>query len=407
MTALNAPPCIQEGPVPERSPNSEHIEGDAPSAGTDSRLQQNKSETAATHSKRELKEADEYSHLGYSFPTWKNEQAARVPQLAFLCAYSIGCELWTTWSEELGRWSTQQLSLLLVNIWQFPCAFAPNYATLIVCRLLGGLSTADGSVTLGVLADMWEPKDQEYAIAWLTRAIIVLDRVAKKRRKNGEDVWGPNEIKGHSLSFREIMPSAVSGFSDNLILSSFKASNQLLFGYFFSYLSFLPSIHVFRQRRRKKGPCSATPEARLWWLRYVILLEPIGLIGFAWTSLGPPHVHWIAPMIFTSLVGIANYAIYQSSIDYTVAAYGVYAASATGGNDFAPLLNQPLEYASTFLAILTLCMTLPLFYFYKKGPEIRSRSKFAVEIDQARKQDRGGRPKTEGEEPTIPEHEHV
>jgi hypothetical protein len=35
-------------------------------------------------------------------------------------------------------------------------------------------------------------------------------------------------------------------------------------------------------------------------------LEPIGLIGFAWTSLGPPHVHWIAPMIFSALVGIAN-----------------------------------------------------------------------------------------------------
>jgi hypothetical protein len=66
-------------------------------------------------------------------------------------------------------------------------------------------------------------------------------------------------------------------------------------------------------------------------------------------------------MIFTAIVGIGNvshpiprvafflsasvatntlatllkYSIYQSSIDYTVAAYGPYAASATGGNDFA------------------------------------------------------------------------
>lgn len=38
----------------------------------------------------------------------------------------------------------------------------------------------------------------------------------------------------------------------------------------------------------------------------VILLEPIGLFGFAWTSLGPPKVPWIAPMLFSSLVGIAN-----------------------------------------------------------------------------------------------------
>jgi hypothetical protein len=77
-------------------------------------------------------------------------------------------------------------------------------------------------------------------------------------------------------------------------------------------------------------------------------LEAIGLFGFAWTSLGPDaHVHWIAPMIFSVLVGIANvsgstvsastrkraneliqqYAIYMSTIDYMVAAYGPYAAS--------------------------------------------------------------------------------
>lgn len=33
----------------------------------------------------------------------------------------------------------------------------------------------------------------------------------------------------------------------------------------------------------------------------------IGLFGFAWTSLGPSHgIPWIAPMIFSALVGIAN-----------------------------------------------------------------------------------------------------
>lgn len=114
-------------------------------------------------SKPELKAEVAYDHLGYSYPTWKkwfilsvmfiiqisinlnaslyanavdsisekyhvSKQGARVPQLTFLCAYAVGCELWAPWSEELGRWPTQQLSLLLVNIWQFPCAYAPNYA---------------------------------------------------------------------------------------------------------------------------------------------------------------------------------------------------------------------------------------------------------------------------------------
>ena len=40
-------------------------------------------------------------------------------------------------------------------------------------------------------------------------------------------------------------------------------------------------------------------------------------------------------MIFSCCVAIANYAIYMSTIDYMVASYGVYAASATGGNGFA------------------------------------------------------------------------
>ena len=43
----------------------------------------------------------------------------------------------------------------------------------------------------------------------------------------------------------------------------------------------------------------------------------------------------IAPMIFSACVAIANYAIYMSTIDYMVASYGIYSASATGGNGFA------------------------------------------------------------------------
>ena len=35
-------------------------------------------------------------------------------------------------------------------------------------------------------------------------------------------------------------------------------------------------------------------------------LETFGLFGFAWTSLGPPHVHWIAPLIFACMIAIAN-----------------------------------------------------------------------------------------------------
>lgn len=146
-------------------------------------------------SRIELTDADAWDKLGYSFPTWRkwqilgvvfciqismnmnaslyangvgriaeehgiSKQIARIPQMAFLVAYAFGCELWAPWSEEFGRWPIQQLSLFLVNVWQIPCALSKNFATYVVFRTLGGLSTAGGSVTLGVLADMWEPDEQ-------------------------------------------------------------------------------------------------------------------------------------------------------------------------------------------------------------------------------------------------------
>lgn len=77
---------------------------------------------------------------------------------------------------EYGRWPILQLSLFLVNVFQIPCALAPNFGTIVVCRALGGLSSAGGSVTLG----MGEP---DCLIECITR-LIVLNSVA--------DMWEPN-----------------------------------------------------------------------------------------------------------------------------------------------------------------------------------------------------------------------
>ena len=132
-------------------------------------------------------------------------------------------------------------------------------------------------------------------------------------------------------------------------------------------------------------------------------LEPIGLFGFAWTSLGPPRVHWIAPLLFSSLIGIANYAIYMATIDYMVAAYGPYASSATGGNGFArdflagiaamyatPMYTnipgKPLEYASTILACIGVLVCIPVYVFYFNGPYFRERSKFAQTLAAEREE---------------------
>ncbi|CZT51792.1 related to multidrug resistant protein [Rhynchosporium secalis] len=416
-------------------------------------------------------------------------QAARCGAMIFLVLYAFGCELWAPWSEELGRWPILQLSLLLVNIWQIPVAVAPNFATILIGRALGGISSAGGSVTLGMIADMWEADNQQYAVAfvvfssvggsilgpivggfsesflgwrwsiWIqlifggfvqvlhfflvpeTRSTIMMDKIAKKRRKDGIDnnIYGPNELVPFKdrFSAKEILAtwirpfkmfltepivltlSLLSGFSDALIFM-FIQSFALVYeqwgfstvalglafipigiGYIIAWISFIPVIkRNIRERQANPDDERAQYESRLWWLLYTAPCLPIGLIGFAWTSTGPP-IHWIGTMVFAAIVGIANYSIYMATIDYMICAYGPYSASATGGNGwsrdflagvltipatpfFQNIGGNPLAYASTILACISFLLVLAVYVIYWKGPALRARSKFAQQLSDAR-----------------------
>lgn len=62
--------------------------------------------------------------------------------------------------------------MLLENCWALMCALAPNFTTLVVGRVLGGLSLAGGSVTLGMVADLYHPEVQGYAVAWVVLSSV-------------------------------------------------------------------------------------------------------------------------------------------------------------------------------------------------------------------------------------------
>ncbi|UKZ91846.1 uncharacterized protein TrAFT101_006816 [Trichoderma asperellum] len=261
--------------------------------GTDNKL-----EKLGTYDKYEITEDDCYEELGYCFPKWKkwyiltvifwvqvsmnfntslysnaipgiseefgvSAQAARCGAMIFLVLYAFGCELWAPWSEEFGRWPVLQLSLFLVNVWQLPVALAPNFASIMVGRALGGLSSAGGSVTLGMIADMWEADNQQYAVAYVvfssvggsvlgpivggftekyldwrwsiwvqlilggfvqllhfftvpeTRTTIIMNRIAKKRREEkNENIWGPDELVPFRdrFSVKEVLTTWVRPF---------------------------------------------------------------------------------------------------------------------------------------------------------------------------------------------------
>lgn len=86
----------------------------------------------------------------------------------FLILYGFGCELWAPWSEEFGRKPIMQLSLFTVNCWQILAALSNSWWQVLLARLLGGLCSAGGSVTLGMVADMFDPEDQQFPVLWVS-----------------------------------------------------------------------------------------------------------------------------------------------------------------------------------------------------------------------------------------------
>ena len=112
----------------------------------------------------------------------------------------------------------------------------------------------------------------------------------------------------------------------------------------------------------------------------------------------PLLVATISPV--TSSPALHRFALHQVSNNH-------FLQSTTCNTSFLPPVysnignKYKLEWPSTILAIISLFVTLPIYYFYSHGAEIRKGSKFAAEIAKAREEGRGGRPKAAGEKPTL------
>lgn len=280
-----------------------------------------------------------------------------------------------------------------------------------------------------------------------TRSLILLDRHAQRLRKSGEhaNVYGPNEARGtfwQRISLKEITTlmwrpykflltepiclflSLLSGFSDALVFSAFDSIGMvlkqwsfskiavglsffpLLIGYLVALIAFTLVYHLRDKEIINKKPDSFFPERRLWLLLSLVLLEPLGLVILGAASFGPPTMPWIVPLIAIGLIGVANYAIYMATIDYMVAAYGPYSASATGGNGFcrdflaglAALYTKPfytniatgtkfqLPTPTWILAGIATALCLPVYIFYFQGEWFRKRSPYAQQLANEREQ---------------------
>ncbi|KAH5371875.1 hypothetical protein HBI48_034190 [Parastagonospora nodorum] len=413
---------------------------------------------------------------------------ARAGMAWFLILYGIGCELWAPWSEEFGRFWVMQISLGAVNLWQILAGASTSWSMVLAARLLGGLCSAGGSVTLGMVADMFDSEDQQFAVLWAslwsclgsviggicggpieqyldwrlnfwiqlafgatvqlihffcvpeTRSTVMLNRQAKQIRKADPsvNVRGPTEderIKGKEIAVIMFRPykmlitepivgflSLLSGFADALIFSFLESysyvfkdgwgftPSQLSFalfalfiGYWCAWGVYLPVIR--RHNQQRKNGAQLTPESRLWFLQYIVVGLPVGLLGSALLVRGPP-LPWIGPLIFAVLIGCSNMAIYFGTIDYMVAAYGgKYSASATGGNGFSrdvlaglcSFYTGPMyrvlgvTNATWVLFALSVVVCIPVYVIYRKGPQIRARSKYAREVEEERRDNAAAR----------------
>ncbi|OTA98123.1 hypothetical protein M426DRAFT_17734 [Hypoxylon sp. CI-4A] len=176
---------------------------------------------------------------------------------SFLIAYAFGCELWAPWSEEYGRRGVLQASLFLVNIWCIVTGFAQSWDLHVASRVMGGVCSAGGSVTLAIVSDLFsdDDPDKQHAISFVvlssvggsiigpivggfleqyaawrwcmhiqyiagftvqllhyfsvpeTRTTIVMGEVANKARKTkrNPNLYGPNEIVEKKLDAREVL----------------------------------------------------------------------------------------------------------------------------------------------------------------------------------------------------------
>ena len=146
-------------------------------------------------------------------------------------------------------------------------------------------------------------------------------------------------------------------------------------------------------QHKAQGERGAPPEARLPPALLASVFIPVGLFIFAWTCY--PRIHWIVPIIFMAPFGFGMVLIFLALFNYLIDAYTIYAASVLAANSILrslfgavfPLFttymyhNLGIHWASSIPAFLALaCVPFP-FLFYKYGPAIRKRCKYASEAE--------------------------
>lgn len=130
------------------------------------------------------------------------------------------------------------------------------------------------------------------------------------------------------------------------------------------------------------------PEVRLPPLLVGAPAIPAGLFIYGWTA--EYGVHWIVPIIGTSLIGVGNIIVFMALLMYLVDAYQVYAASALAANTVVrsivgallPLAGLPLfdklsyGWGNSLLGFIAIAMLPVPVFILKYGERLRQKFDF-------------------------------
>ncbi|KAJ6625381.1 major facilitator superfamily domain-containing protein [Mycena sp. CBHHK59/15] len=373
-------------------------------------------------------------------------------------------------SEVYGRTIVYRISYLLLVLFSFPVAFAPNIEVFLIFRFLMGCSGSSFlSVAGGSVADMFSDATVANPMAlytitpflgpvlacgvqnllwrWTYRILLIwmffelvaifllvpesyvpvlLQRKAHSLRKTTGDGshWAPLDRRETTLLQSLLMSCYIPFellFLDKMALL-LDLWTALILGILYLAFQAFPFIfgnghhfnmqmtgltflgigigmllglssqphwnRVFAKASEKHGGV-APPETRLLMGQLGAIIVPISLFWLAFTTY--PSVPWIVPILASVPFGAGIFFVFTSTFTYLVTAYRPVAASALAANSvlrmsfgavfplFADAMYDRLGTvgATALLAGLTVLVAPLPFIFYRIGPQLRAKSRFA------------------------------
>ncbi|EXJ62308.1 hypothetical protein A1O7_02742 [Cladophialophora yegresii CBS 114405] len=341
----------------------------------------------------------------------------------FLAGVAGSCPL-TVGSGSIADTFRQDQRGKVMSIWTFPILFGPSMGP-VVGSYLSEIGWEWNFYLLGICTAVL--LIVALIIQRETYPPVLLERKAKRLRKQtGNDklrsALQSSKTPGQLIFFSVVRPTKM------LVLSPivFGLSLYIAVVYGYLYLLFTTMTFVFRDqygispsnvglvylgiglgqfiglllfgaysdkllRRMAKGG-EMKPEYRLPLLWPGAIIAPLGLVLYGWTA--QYKVHWIVPILGTTMLGAGLVGSFMPVGVYLIDAYTVYAASAMAANTvlrslggaFLPLAGRDmynalgLGWGNSLLAFIALGMSPMIWFFLKYGERIRTHPKFQLNL---------------------------